>query len=91
MSTDSWNKDYPESKPAVDHALAALQEAINATCWMGKPCPTRNRPQNSAENAHKPPAHLGTAKALYPPDFSCTHEDSRNQPTGRTQLKSCGT
>lgn len=34
MSTDSWNKDYPESKPAVDHALAALQEAINTTCWM---------------------------------------------------------
>ena len=34
MSTDSWNKDYLESKPAVDHALAALQEAINATCWM---------------------------------------------------------
>ena len=34
MSTDSWNKDYPDTKPAVTHALAALQEAINATCWM---------------------------------------------------------
>lgn len=34
MSTDSWNKDYPETKSAVTHALASLQEAINATCWM---------------------------------------------------------
>ncbi|MGP9034375.1 MULTISPECIES: hypothetical protein [Glutamicibacter] len=34
MSTDSWNKDYPDTKPAVAQALAALQVAINATCWM---------------------------------------------------------
>lgn len=34
MSTDSWNKDYPETKQAVSQALAALQVAINATCWM---------------------------------------------------------
>ena len=34
MSTDSWNKDYPEMKQAVSQALAALQVAINATCWM---------------------------------------------------------
>ncbi|GAA3299344.1 hypothetical protein [Glutamicibacter nicotianae] len=34
MSTDSWNKDYPDTKPAVSYALAALQAAINATCWM---------------------------------------------------------
>lgn len=34
MSTDSWNKDYRESKPAIKHALFSLQEAINATCWM---------------------------------------------------------
>ncbi|WP_121866268.1 hypothetical protein [Glutamicibacter nicotianae] len=34
MSTDSWNKDYPDTKQAVSHALDALQEAINATCWM---------------------------------------------------------
>lgn len=34
MSIDSWNKDYPDTKPAVAQALAALQVAINATCWM---------------------------------------------------------
>lgn len=34
MSTDTWNKDYPETKQAVSQALAALQVAINATCWM---------------------------------------------------------
>jgi len=34
MSTDSWNKDYPDTKPAVAQALAAIQVAINATCWM---------------------------------------------------------
>lgn len=34
MSTDSWNKDYLDTKPAVAQALAALQVAINATCWM---------------------------------------------------------
>lgn len=34
MSTDSWNKDYPETKQAVSQALAALQVAIDATCWM---------------------------------------------------------
>jgi len=34
MSTDSCNKDYPETKQAVAQALAALQVAINATCWM---------------------------------------------------------
>ena len=34
MSTDSWNKDYPETKQAVAQALAALLVAINATCWM---------------------------------------------------------
>jgi ElaB/YqjD/DUF883 family membrane-anchored ribosome-binding protein len=34
MSKDSGNKDYPEAKAAVSHALAALQEAIDATCWM---------------------------------------------------------
>lgn len=25
MSTDSWNKDYPDRKPAVNQTLAALQ------------------------------------------------------------------
>lgn len=34
MSTDSWNKGYPDTKQAVSHALDALQAAINATCWM---------------------------------------------------------
>jgi len=34
MSTDSWNKDYPDTKQAVSYALDALQAAINATCWM---------------------------------------------------------
>lgn len=34
MSADSWNKDYPETKQAVSQALAALQVAIDATCWM---------------------------------------------------------
>ncbi|MGP4982185.1 hypothetical protein ACTXI2_17845, partial [Glutamicibacter arilaitensis] len=34
MSTDSWNKDYPDTKQAVAQALATLQVAINATCWM---------------------------------------------------------
>ncbi|GGM01039.1 hypothetical protein [Glutamicibacter protophormiae] len=34
MSTDSWNKDYPDTNQAVAQALAALQVAINATCWM---------------------------------------------------------
>lgn len=34
MSSDLWNKDYPETKQAVSQALAALQVAINATCWM---------------------------------------------------------
>lgn len=34
MSSDSWNKDYPETKQAVSQALAALQVAINDTCWM---------------------------------------------------------
>ncbi|WP_159613917.1 hypothetical protein [Glutamicibacter sp. JC586] len=34
MSTDSWNKDYPDTKQAVSYALDALQTAINATCWM---------------------------------------------------------
>ena len=28
MSTDSWNKDYPDTKPAVTQALAALWPAL---------------------------------------------------------------
>lgn len=47
MSTDSWNKDYPETKQAVSQALAALQVAINATCWMEtlpSPVPTGKEP-----------------------------------------------
>lgn len=34
MSTDWWNEDYPDTKQAASHTLDALQEAINATCWM---------------------------------------------------------
>lgn len=34
MSTDSWNKNHGDTEQAVSQALAALQEAINATCWM---------------------------------------------------------
>lgn len=34
ISKDSWNKGYPETNAAVSHALAALQEANNAPCWM---------------------------------------------------------
>ena len=34
MSTDSWNQDHRDTKQAVAQALAALQQAINATCWM---------------------------------------------------------
>lgn len=48
MSTDSWNKDYPETKQAVSQALAALQVAINATCWMEtlpSPIPTGKEPE----------------------------------------------
>ncbi|MGO4298332.1 hypothetical protein [Glutamicibacter sp. MCAF14] len=45
MSTDSWNKEYPETKQAVSQALAALQVAINATCWMETlPSPDPRRP-----------------------------------------------
>lgn len=48
MSTDSWNKDYPETKQAVSQALSALQVAINAICWMEtlpSPEPTEKEPE----------------------------------------------
>lgn len=48
MSTDSWNKGYPETKQAVSQALAALQVAIDATCWMEtlpSPIPTGKEPE----------------------------------------------
>lgn len=48
MSTDSWNKDYPETKQAVSQALASLQVAIDATCWMEtlpSPVPTGKEPE----------------------------------------------
>jgi len=48
MSTDAWNKEHRDTKQAVDHALNALQEAINATCWMEtlpSPIPTGKEPE----------------------------------------------
>ena len=51
MITDSWNKDYPETKQAVSQALAALQVAINATCWM--------ETLPAAEPTASKPAHRG--------------------------------
>lgn len=47
MSTDSWNQDHRDTKQAVTQALAALQQAINATCWMEtlpSPIPTGKEP-----------------------------------------------
>lgn len=34
MSTDDWNQDYRNTKPAVAQALSALQVAIDSTRWM---------------------------------------------------------
>lgn len=34
MARDSMNKDFPESAAAVSLALAGLDQAIDATCWM---------------------------------------------------------
>ncbi|MGV2854355.1 hypothetical protein ACNPON_10330 [Glutamicibacter sp. AGC13] len=34
MSTDPWNKDYPDTKQAVSQTMNGLQTAIDATCWM---------------------------------------------------------
>lgn len=51
MSADSWNKDYPEAKQAVSQALAALQVAIEATCWMEtlpSPIPTGKEREQGA-------------------------------------------
>lgn len=51
MSTDSWNKEHRDTKQAVTQALAALQQAINATCWMEtlpSPVPTGKEPERRA-------------------------------------------
>lgn len=34
MATDGLNQDYPASAPAIAAALAGLDQAIDATCWM---------------------------------------------------------
>lgn len=34
MTRDSMNKDYQDSEQAIKAALAGLDQAINATCWM---------------------------------------------------------
>lgn len=34
MARDGMNTDYPESVPAVSAALAGMDAAIDATCWM---------------------------------------------------------
>ena len=34
MATDSLNQTYPASAPAIAAALAGLDQAIDATCWM---------------------------------------------------------
>jgi hypothetical protein len=34
MARDGMNTDYPESAPAIVAALAGLDQAIDAACWM---------------------------------------------------------
>ncbi|WP_231736138.1 hypothetical protein [Arthrobacter sp. YC-RL1] len=90
MSTDSWNKDYPDTKPAVAQALAALQVAINATCWMENPARSRSE-CDETRTARLSLLPTCAQQKPYPLRcFSCTHVDSRNQSTARTQATSWG-